>query len=102
MLRKKPKPVLYRESGMEFDPNAGLHRVYDWKPYTLHRIRRILKGLDMRMETIWQGYKANRRPGYCEFYRIISISDGKVIHPRINLYSLQKFFAGLDFPLEDE
>ena len=53
MLRKKPKPVLYRESGMEFDPNAGLHRVYDWKPYTLHRIRRILKGLDMRMETIW-------------------------------------------------
>ena len=63
MSDKKITPVTNNESVLEFDPNAGLHRVYDWKPYTIH---------------------------------------GKVIHPCINLYSLQKFFAGLDFPLEDE
>lgn len=102
MSDKKTNPVTNSESTLEIDPNTGLHRIYDWKPYTIYRIRRILRCMDMQAETIWQGYKANRKPGYCALYRIVRISDGKVIHPGINLYSLQKFFARLDFPLEDE
>lgn len=37
MSDKKITPVTHNESVLEFDPNAGLHRVYDWKPYTIHR-----------------------------------------------------------------
>ena len=56
----------------------------------------------MRMENIWQGYKVNRHYNYHELYRIIRISDGKVIHRRIDLDSLRRFFAKLDIPLEDD
>lgn len=76
--------------------------VYDWLPYTYHRIMRMLKEIDCEAVNIYQGYKANRNPNYCELYRIIRITDGKVIHPCINLYSLQKFFAHQGFPLYDE
>lgn len=32
MSDKKITPVTNNESVLEFDPNAGLHRVYDWSP----------------------------------------------------------------------
>ena len=35
MSDKKITPVTNNESVLEFDPNAGLHRVYDWKPYKM-------------------------------------------------------------------
>ena len=75
------KPIESNET-IEFDPQAGLHRVYDTLPYTFHRLQRILQQYDMRMENIWQGYKANRHYNYHELYRIIRIK--------------------LDIPLEDD
>lgn len=95
------KPIESNET-IEFDPQAGLHRVYDTLPYTFHRLQRILQQYDMRMENIWQGYKVNRHYNYHELYRIIRISDGKVIHRRIDLDSMRRFFAKLDIPLEDD
>ena len=47
------KPIESNET-IEFDPQAGLHRVYDTLPYTFHRLQRILQQYDMRMENIWQ------------------------------------------------
>ena len=49
---------------------VGLHKVYDWLPYTFFRVQRMLDEIGCYAENIWQGYKANRRLGYCEHYRI--------------------------------
>lgn len=83
-------------------PYTGLRRVYTYQPYTVHRVKRMLKEIGCIAENINQGYKANRRVGYRELYRIKRISDGKVIHPCIDMESLRSFFAEHDFPLEDE
>ena len=76
--------------------------MYTYQPYTVHRVKRMLKEIGCIAENINQGYKANRRVGYRELYRIKRISDGKVIHPCIDMESLRSFFAEHDFPLEDE
>ena len=102
MSDKRTFPTTANEPTTGFDPNAGLHRIYDQLPYSFYRLQRILKQHGMRMENIWQGYKANRRPNYHELYRIIRISDGVIIHTCISLDGLRKFFAKWDFPLEDE
>lgn len=81
-------------------PYTGLRRVYTYQPYTVHRVKRMLKEIGCVAENINQGYKANRRVGYRELYRIKRISDGKVIHPCIDMESLRSFFAEHDFPLE--
>lgn len=90
------------EEEIIIDPNASLIRVYDTLPYTPFRIKRILKNLGYQAENIYQGYKANRVPEYCEKYRLIRISDGEIINPKISLDGLRKIFAGLGYPLEDE
>ena len=79
-------------------PYTGLRRVYTYQPYTVHRVKRMLKEIGCIAENINQGYKANRRVGYRELYRIKRISDGKVIHPCIDMESLRSFFAEHDFP----
>ena len=83
-------------------PYTRLLRVYTYQPYSVHRVKRMLKEIGCVAENINQGYKANRRVGYRELYRIKRISDGKVIHPCIDMESLRSFFAEHDFPLEDE
>ena len=65
-------------------PYTGLRRVYTYQPYTVHRVKRMLKEIGCVAENINQGYKANRRVGYRELYRIKRISDGKVIHPCVD------------------
>ena len=80
----------------------GLHRCYDWKPYSYHRLMRILAENGLKAENLWQGYKANRTPGYRELYRIVRISDGEVIKDVIDLNGMRRAFAALDIPLEDE
>lgn len=90
------------EDEIDLGEYTDLHQVYDWLPYTTFRLQRILGELGCRMENIWQGYKANRREGYCEKYRIVRISDGKIINPCITRFTLQKFFASKDYPLLDE
>lgn len=81
---------------------TGLHRRYDWKPYTYHRIMRILANNGLRAEKLWQGYKGSRKPGYREVYRIVQISDGKIIKDVIDLDGMRRAFAALDIPLKDE
>ena len=90
------------EETISLEPDAPFHRYYDWLPYTSFRIKRMLEEIGCRAENLYQGYKSNRRPGYCEIYRIVRIEDGAVIHPGINRYSLQKFFASQGLALEDE
>ena len=81
----------------------GIHIVHDYLPYTIHRIRRILEQeFDCRLENIWQGYKANRREGYREIYKVIQNSDNKIIVEGITLDGLRRFLAKNDFPLYDE
>lgn len=87
---------------IELGEYTGLRRVYDYLPYTFHRIKRVLKENDMRLDNIYQGYKANRRPGYCELYRIVRISDCKIIRECISLEQIRRIFARMDIPLEDE
>ncbi len=83
-------------------PSGGIRRVYDYKPYTIHRIRRIFEEYGCRLETVGQEYKANRRWNYCALYRIVQNEDNQVLTERISLYQLQKFCARQDFPLHDE
>lgn len=53
------------------DPNAGFKLNPGYENYTYHRINRILKqDFNCRLENVWQGYKANRRPGYHEIYNL--------------------------------
>lgn len=82
---------------------ALLHRVSDYRPYTFHRLNRILKeNYGCKLENIWQGYKANRRPGYQELYRIVTISDGTTVVDCVTLEKLRHVFANEDYPLYDE
>ena len=81
---------------------TGLHRCYERKPYTYHRLMRILADNGLKAEKLWQGYKANRNPGYRELYQIVRVSDGKVIKDAIDLDGMRRAFAALDIPLEDE
>ena len=61
-----------------------------------------MKELGWDMIQIWQGYKANRRPGYCEKYRIVEHETGRVIREEVTIYQIQKAFAHEEVPLEDK
>lgn len=91
------------EEEIYLDQNWTLKRVYDYLPYTFHRIKRILEqDFGYRLENIYQGYKANRRQNYCELYNLVQIHDNQVIVERVSLDALRHFLANLDYPLEDE
>ena len=90
------------ETEIELGEYTGLHRMYDYLPYTVPRIKRYLKEQGFELENIWQGYTANRRPGYCEIYRIIRMDTGEVVNPCVNNEQLRRILANLDVPLYDE
>lgn len=90
------------ETEIELGEYTGLHRKYEYLPYTVHRINRYLNENGFVLENIWQGYKANRRPGYRELYRIIRKDTGEVINPCVNYEQLRRMLANLDVPLTDE
>ena len=72
-----------------------VHRVYDYHPYTYHRMNRILKEhYGCKLEKIWQGYK--------ELYNIVTISDGMIVAERITLDRLRHVLANADYLLYDE
>lgn len=97
---KKKKYIIPEE--IELEEGLQLRRVYDWLPYTYWRILRVMKELGWDMIQIWQGYKANRRPGYCEKYRIVEHETGRVIREEVTIYQIQKAFAHEEVPLEDK
>lgn len=71
----------------------GSHKEPSWvRPYTYFRLMRILQERGFKAEVIWQGYKAQRRKGYRERYRIIRLSDEKIIVEGITLDSLRRLF----------
>lgn len=91
------------EEEISFEGVTGIRRAYDFLPYTPARIKRILKEhFQCELENIWQGYKANRRPGYHEIYKVVDIKTGKVIVSPVSLDGLRQFLARKDFPLYDE
>lgn len=81
---------------------TGITIRYAYDYYTFHRIQRILKGLGWSLENVWQGYKANRRPGYKEIYRIVDDETGEAIAERVTLDRLRETFAQAGYPLYDE
>lgn len=97
---KKKKYIVPEE--IELEEGVEFRRVYDWLPYTYWRILRVMKELGWDMIQIWQGYKANRRPGYCEIYRIVEHETGRVIREEVTIYQIQKAFAHAEVPLEDK
>lgn len=95
IIAKNPSMLRNLErAGKTYDMNL-------WKPYTSYRIKRIIKELGCELDNIYQGYKANRRPGYCELYRIIRTEDRKVLNTCVSMDTLRRFFASYDFPLQD-
>lgn len=76
---------------------------YDIIPYHGNRIKQILRQeYNCRLEKIWQGYKANRRPGYVELYNLIDCETNAVIASRITLQSFRILFTKQGYPLRQE
>lgn len=100
------KEIITNEENEEeiyFDPNWTFKRVYDYKPYTFHRIQRILyQDFGYRLDKVFQGYKANRKEGYCELYNLVQIHDNQAIAKQKSLDQLRRFLAQHDYPLYDE
>lgn len=72
-------------------------------PYHWKRINQILQQeYNCRLENIWQGYKANRRPGYVEIYNLIDCETNTVIAPRITLQGLRIIFTEEGYPLKQK
>ena len=85
------------------DMESFVHRVSDYRPYTFHRLNRILQEYyGCKLEAVWQGYKANRKPGYKQLYNIVTIDEGSVICSNLTLDQLRSIFAQMDYPLYDE
>ena len=80
-----------------------MEQIFDYLPYSKHRIERIFKlCFGWKLENIWQGYKANRRPYYHEIYRVVEIETGKIVVERVSLDSIRKVLARNGFALYDE
>ena len=91
------------EDEIFFDSNAEfkIHPVSE--DYTHQRIKRILKNdFNCHLENIWQGYKANRRPGYHEIYNLVDNATGKIIGRRLPLDHFRREFTRMGYPLDDE
>ena len=82
----------------------GLHRIYLYKNYSYHRIKRIFRdNFNIEMVYINQGYKANRRPGFCERYDLVEADTREVVAKFVTLDQCRRVLAYYyDFPEEDE
>lgn len=91
------------EEEMSFPIDAQVHRVYDYKRYSFHRINRILKQFyGCKLKKVCQGYKASRKWGYQELYQVVDMRDGEVVCDWVTLEQLRHFLAEQDYPLYDE
>ena len=82
----------------------GLYRIYLYKNYSYHRIKRIFRdSFNIEMVYINQGYKANRRPGFCERYDLVEADTREVVAKFVTLDQCRRVLAYYyDFPEEDE
>lgn len=84
---------------IEFDPDAGLHRVYDFLPYSHWRIKQILNDYcNMHIKCV-RAYKEGRYPGYKQRYNVYDNETGELIRKDIHLDEFRRIFAGWDIPL---
>ncbi len=88
---------------IEIPDDVQLHLVHVYLPYSHQRIKQILRDyFNCRLERYWQGYKANRRPGYCEIYAIVNNSTNEIIFKKVTLEQLRYVLAEkFDFPLHE-
>ena len=84
--------------------SIGLHRVYTYRPYTYHRVKRIFRDyFGIEMVHLNQEYKANRRPGFCERYNLVEADTREVVAKFVSLDQCRRVLAYYyDFPEEDE
>lgn len=84
------------------DPDVKLHRVYDYLPYSSHRIKQILRDYyGVRIDCV-QAYKEGRYSGYKQRYYIYDIETGKLIKKDVHLDDFRRIFAHEDFPLHED
>lgn len=101
---------MHKENSFDYDfeveaasGELNPHCVAVYRPYTYHRLNRILKeSYGCKLKEIWQGYKANRRPRYKQLYQIVTIDENQVICDRTTLDGLRAVFAQMDYPLYDK
>lgn len=92
------------EYDYDFSDVTGCTRVYPVvpKPYTHWRIKRILRDYyALELENIFQGYKANRRYGYCRLYRVLDIETKEVFIECISMDGLRQILTEQGFPLKE-
>ena len=91
------------EDEIFFDPNAGFNIHHGFEYYAPQRIKRILKkDFNCHLENIWQGYKANRKPGYHEIYNLVDDATGKIIGSKLPLDHFRRVFSQMGYPRDDE
>ena len=91
-----------KDEVIEFDPDAGIRRVYDILPYPHWRIKQILNDYcNMHIECV-RGYKEGRYPGYKQRYYVYDNETGKLIWKNIRLDDLRRIFAQHEIPLHKE
>lgn len=83
---------------LELD-DMGVHRIYDYLPYSHHRIKQYLNdNLGMHLVCI-RGYKEGRYAGYKQHYELRENGTNKVINPWIYLDEIRRIFARNEVPL---
>lgn len=87
---------------LDFGSFIGIKRGFVYMPYTVPRIKRILKA-DFEVELVWcnGGYKCDRSPYYVRRYRLQDINTGKTICEGVTMEQLRGFLARRDYPLFD-
>lgn len=93
--------MINEEYDIILPPDVKLHRVYDFLPYTLWRIKQILRDYCGAYLVCIRAYKEGRYPGYKQRYNIYDISTDKLIRSNVRLDDLRRFFASKDFPLQE-
>ena len=74
-------------------------RVYNYQPYTYHRIVQILKDNNLYLHPIvW--YKCGRYSGYKQKYDIKEIGTDRTIRENLSLDNLREILARLNYPLK--
>ena len=119
LLRNCPEGIDYLDRVRESLKKPKVRETYtvqigDWtievKPYTIHRIRRILKKYfgnsekgGYGLERIYE-YKYGRYPGQEVHYKIVDNETNKVVIPCTTLRTIRVILSGIartGFPLDD-
>ena len=101
-MEKQNNRLKEDEKILDFGSFIGIKRGFVYMPYTVPRIKRILKA-DFEVELVWcnGGYKCDRSPYYVRRYRLQDINTGKTICEDVTMEQIRGFLARHDYPLFD-